>query len=225
MELEDVVVTPKRSRERYRRKGNPAVDLIKNVIANKDRNRVGHGDTYKVESYEKLVMALEPFDYNLDKNAFWRDFKFLENYVDTMAFEDGVLVIDSGHVQIDSIQIGEDTTIVNVDSVVITRNEAVADTNKTTILTMSLRETMADEYVQTSPHKERKVIKAKRWEGLDELLDNGNSRDEALSFLKAVDSRVMVSIDEKEDITEVFDRTGIWLELKNDFDRVLEVRG
>lgn len=57
-----------------------------------------------------------------------------------------------------------------------------------------------------------------------ELLDNGNSRDEALSFLKAVDSRVMVSIDEKEDITEVFDRTGIWLELKNDFDRVREVR-
>ncbi|MBR6017667.1 MAG: carboxypeptidase-like regulatory domain-containing protein [Paludibacteraceae bacterium] len=174
MELEDVVVTPKRSRERYRRKGNPAVDLIKNVIANKDRNRVGHGDTYRVQSYEKLVMALEPFDYNLDKNAFWRDFKFLENYVDTMAFEDGVLVIDSGHVQIDSVQIGEDTTLVNVDSVVITRNEAVADTNKTTILTMSLRETMADEYVQTSPRRERKVITAKRWEGLDELLDNGN---------------------------------------------------
>ncbi len=187
MELEDVVVTPKRSREKYRRKGNPAVDLIKNVIANKDRNRVGHGDTYKVESYEKLVMALEPFDYNLDKNAFWRDFKFLENYVDTMAFEDGVLVIDSGHVQIDSIQIGEDTTIVNVDSVVITRNEAVADTNKTTILTMSLRETMADEYVQTSPHKERKVIKAKRWEGLDELLDNGNMSSNLQAMFQPMD--------------------------------------
>ncbi|MBQ2540414.1 MAG: carboxypeptidase-like regulatory domain-containing protein [Paludibacteraceae bacterium] len=174
MALEDVVVTPKKSREKYRRKGNPAVELIKNVIANKDKNRVGHGDTYKVQSYEKLVLALEPFDYNLDKNAFWRDFKFLENYVDTMAFEDGVLVIDSGHVHVDSIQIGEDTTIVNIDSVVIARDEQVADSNKTTILTMSLRETMADEYVQTSPHKERKVITAKRWEGLDELLDNGN---------------------------------------------------
>lgn len=187
MELEDVIVTPKKSREKYRRKGNPAVDLIKNVIANKDRNRVGHGDTYKVQSYEKLVMALEPFDYNLDKNAFWRDFKFLENYVDTMAFEDGVLVIDSGHVHIDSLQIGEDTTIVNIDSIVIVRNEEVADTNKTTILTMSLRETMAEEYVQTSPRKERKVIYAKRWEGLDELLDNGTMSSNLQAMFQPMD--------------------------------------
>ena len=34
--LEDVVVKPDKTRERYRRKGNPAVELIKNVIANKD---------------------------------------------------------------------------------------------------------------------------------------------------------------------------------------------
>ena len=57
-----------------------------------------------------------------------------------------------------------------------------------------------------------------------ELLDAGNSREEALSFIKAVDNRVLVSIDEKEDITEVFNRTGIWLELKEDFDRIREVR-
>ena len=56
-----------------------------------------------------------------------------------------------------------------------------------------------------------------------ELLDAGNSREEALSFLKAVDNRVLVSIDEQEDITEVFDRTGVWLELKNDVNRVQEV--
>ena len=56
-----------------------------------------------------------------------------------------------------------------------------------------------------------------------ELLDAGNSREEALSFLKAVDNRVMISIDEQEDITEVFNRTGIWLELKNDVNRVQEV--
>lgn len=56
-----------------------------------------------------------------------------------------------------------------------------------------------------------------------ELLDAGNSKAEALSFLKGVDNRILVSIDEKEDITEVFNRTGIWLEFKNDFDRVREV--
>ena len=57
-----------------------------------------------------------------------------------------------------------------------------------------------------------------------ELLDSGNSKDEALSFLKAVDARALVSIDEKEDIEEVFNRTGVRLELKEDFDRVQEVR-
>lgn len=53
-----------------------------------------------------------------------------------------------------------------------------------------------------------------------ELLDAGNTKDEALSFLKAVDARALISIDEKEDIDEVFKRTGVRLELKEDFDRV-----
>ena len=57
-----------------------------------------------------------------------------------------------------------------------------------------------------------------------ELLDAGNSREEALSFLKAVDGRAITSIDEKEDIEEVFARTGVRLQLKDDFDRVREVR-
>ena len=56
-----------------------------------------------------------------------------------------------------------------------------------------------------------------------ELLDAGNTREEALSFLKGVDNRVLVSIDEQEDITEIFDRTGFWLEFKEDINRVREV--
>ena len=171
--LEDVVVKPEKSRERYRRKGNPAVELIKNVIANKDKNRVESQESYMVITYEKLAMAMEPFDYDLDKNRFWRDFKFLESYVDTMMLERGVLVVDSGHVQVDSVQIGQDSIQVNVDSVVLIRNEEAAKMQQTTILTMSLRETMAEEYVAGFPRKERKIITAKRWEGLDELFDNG----------------------------------------------------
>ena len=56
-----------------------------------------------------------------------------------------------------------------------------------------------------------------------EMLDAGNSKEEALSFLKAVDNRALTSIDEKEDIEEVYKRTGVWLELKEDFDRIREV--
>ena len=171
--LEDVVVKPDKTRERYRRKGNPAVDLIKNVIANKDKNRVESQESYMMETYEKLTMAIEPFDYDLNKNRFWRDFKFLESYVDTMMLERGVLVVDSGKVQVDSVLIGEDSVQVNVDSVVILRNEEKAKMEQTTILTMSLRETLSEDYVSGFPRKERKIVTAKRWEGLDELFDNG----------------------------------------------------
>lgn len=185
--LQDVVVKPKRQREHYRRKGNPAVELIKNVIANKDKNRVGRSVSYKADTYEKLVMAIEPFDYNLNKNAFWRDFLFLYNYTDTMLLEDGVLVIDSGKVHIDSIALGMDTTLVRVDSVVLAKDAAVEQENQTSILTVSLRETLADEYVQASPRKERRVVKTKRWEGLDKLFDNGGIYNNVNALFQPVD--------------------------------------
>lgn len=171
--LSDVVVKPDKTRERYRRKGNPAVELIKNVIANKDKNRVESQESYKMETYEKLSMAIEPFDYDLNKNRFWRDFKFLEEYVDTMYLERGVLVVDSGKINVDSVIIGADSVQVNVDSVVLIRNAEEAAKQQTTILTLSLRETLSDDYVAGFPRKERHVITAKRWEGLDELFDNG----------------------------------------------------
>ena len=170
--LEDVIVKPKKKREHYRRKGNPAVDLIRNVINNKDRNRLGKNEDYKMQAYEKLTMAIDPFDYNLDRNAFWRDFKFLENYVDTMSMEEGVLRVDSGIVRVDSIRLGEDSVYVRVDSVVMHRDTALANKNRTPILTFSIRETLADEYNQVSPRRERTVITAKRWEGFDDILTN-----------------------------------------------------
>lgn len=170
--LSEFVVKPTRKREHYRRRGNPAVELIKNVIANKDKNRIGGTETYKKRTYEKLLMAWEPFDYNLDRK-FWRQFKFLENYLDTMYIERGVLIVDSGKVQVDTIRLGEDSLYIRVDSVVIRTDEEKLEENKTTVLNFSLRETIADEYYQYSPRKENKVITAQRWEGLDNLFDNG----------------------------------------------------
>jgi hypothetical protein len=46
---------------------------------------------------------------------------------------------------------------------------------------------MAEEYVQTSPRKERKVIYAKRWEGLDELLDNGTMSSNLQAMFQPMD--------------------------------------
>lgn len=56
-----------------------------------------------------------------------------------------------------------------------------------------------------------------------EMLDAGNSRDEALSFLKAVDNRALVSIDEQEDIEEVYEKTGVRIILRDNVNRVREV--
>ena len=38
--LQDIVVTPKNRKREYKRKGNPAVELIQNVIANKEKHCV-----------------------------------------------------------------------------------------------------------------------------------------------------------------------------------------
>lgn len=56
-----------------------------------------------------------------------------------------------------------------------------------------------------------------------QLLDNGYEQDDAIRFLRDLDNRLITSIDANEDIEEVFDRTGIRLMLKEDFDRVREV--
>lgn len=56
-----------------------------------------------------------------------------------------------------------------------------------------------------------------------ELLDGGNTKEEAISFLRNLDNRLITSIDEREDIEEVFEKTGVKLMLKDDFDRVREI--
>lgn len=85
--LQDVVVTPKSAqKEKYRRKGNPAVDLIRNVIAHKDSNRLEGTTDYQVETYEKMIMALDRFDIDFEKNKFNQKFSFLQQYIDTSQF-------------------------------------------------------------------------------------------------------------------------------------------
>jgi len=85
--LGEILVTPKTAKkERYKRKGNPAVELIKNVIAHKKDNRLESLPNYKVNSYEKRILALDQFDFDFNRNKFWKNFDFIENYVDTAQF-------------------------------------------------------------------------------------------------------------------------------------------
>ena len=83
-EISEVVVKPKR--EKYTRKDNPAVELIKKVIAHKNDNRIEAKPEYQTEVYEKLSLSLDNFNQNLDKNKFLKKFKFIKNYLDTSEF-------------------------------------------------------------------------------------------------------------------------------------------
>ena len=56
-----------------------------------------------------------------------------------------------------------------------------------------------------------------------QLLENGYAQDDAIRFLRDLDNRLITSIDAGEDIEEVFEKTGVLLMLKEDFDRVKEV--
>ena len=83
-EISEVVVKPKR--EKYTRKDNPAVELIKKVIAHKNDNRIEAKPEYQTEVYEKLSLSLDNFNPNLDKNKFLKKFKFIKNYLHTSEF-------------------------------------------------------------------------------------------------------------------------------------------
>ena len=80
--LQDIVVTPKHQKQKYKRKGNPAVELIKEVIAHKDSFSVKSADFYRAETYRRMSFALDNFTPNFQK-GFWKSFQLMEKYIDT----------------------------------------------------------------------------------------------------------------------------------------------
>lgn len=80
--LQDIVVTPKHQKREYRRKGNPAVELIKKVIANKENYTVKTEDRYTADSYARMSFAVDNFYPNFNKGI-WKTFNFIEKYIDT----------------------------------------------------------------------------------------------------------------------------------------------
>lgn len=77
-ELTEVVVRPKK--EKYSKKNNPAVELIKKVIAHKDENNITNLDYYQYKEYERIFFAFNEF--KPDKQPFKR-YDFLPKYIDT----------------------------------------------------------------------------------------------------------------------------------------------
>ncbi len=79
--LQDVEVVAKK--KRYKNKGNPAVDLIKKVIANKDQNRLNSLDHCEFEQYKKIQFDLNNITEDFTSSKVFKDFQFMFEHIDT----------------------------------------------------------------------------------------------------------------------------------------------
>jgi len=73
----------KATRLKYSRKNNPAVELIKKVIAHKDENRMEGQDYYQCNQYEKIEFSLNNFESSTLDKGYLKDLQFLKNHIDT----------------------------------------------------------------------------------------------------------------------------------------------
>lgn len=86
-QLEEVIIKPKK--EKYSKKNNPAVELIKKVIARKHENNITSQDYYQYKEYEKTLFSLNNF--KPDQPQF-RRYKFLPNYMDTSLIDNKAIL-------------------------------------------------------------------------------------------------------------------------------------
>lgn len=80
IQLTEVVVKPKK--ERYRRKDNPAVILIRNVIAHKNDHSPKQNDYFTQKRYDNMAYSFNNFN-DFYVRQWKKKFKFIEEYVDT----------------------------------------------------------------------------------------------------------------------------------------------
>jgi len=79
--LDEVIVSP--ARRNYKNKNNPAVELIKKVIDNKDVNRQEAYESLEYKAYDKIQFALSNITENFRKSNLFGKFRFVFNNVDT----------------------------------------------------------------------------------------------------------------------------------------------
>jgi hypothetical protein len=88
--LNNVTVTTKK-RAKYRNKDNPAVELIRQVIAHKESNRIKAYETASYEKYEKLLLSLNKISKKITDNKLLRRYNFVFENADTTKMQ-GVTV-------------------------------------------------------------------------------------------------------------------------------------
>ncbi|MEM8906664.1 MAG: DUF5686 family protein, partial [Bacteroidota bacterium] len=76
-------VTVKAKKGRYRKKNNPAVELIRKVIKNKKKNRLESFDYYEYDKYEKVELDINNLTDKFRNRKFFKKVGFIFDYVDT----------------------------------------------------------------------------------------------------------------------------------------------
>jgi len=79
--LDNVTILGKKGK--YRKKNNPAVDLMRNVIANRDKNRIESQDYYEFDKHEKLELDFNNITEEFKNRKSFKNFQFLWEYLDT----------------------------------------------------------------------------------------------------------------------------------------------
>lgn len=78
--LDEVVVKPKR--EKYSRKNNPAVELMKKVIAHKKNNKLSENDYYQYNKYQKITMSLNDVTPEMQEKGMYKKMPFLKDQIE-----------------------------------------------------------------------------------------------------------------------------------------------
>ena len=80
-ELSEVEIKPER--ERYRRKGNPAVEIVLGLIKKRESLRLDRYEHYSRDRHELLTIALNNFDQSKYQAELLDNIGLLKNYLDT----------------------------------------------------------------------------------------------------------------------------------------------
>ncbi len=75
-QLKEVIITSSR-KQRYRNKGNPAVELIQQVINHKEENRMQSSDYLQYDQYERIAMSFFNLSQHFLNQGFFSKYKFM----------------------------------------------------------------------------------------------------------------------------------------------------
>ena len=89
--LDEVVVKSKKS-SRYSRKNNPAVELMRKVIAAKKRTDLRNHAFYQYNSYQKIMLGLNDIKPNDLESGMFKKHKWLLNHVEHCPYNDKLIL-------------------------------------------------------------------------------------------------------------------------------------